>query len=444
MAPSAFVFERYAYDPDRAALSLHYRFESGPSFVEEVAFDGPARAISDTDAEALDRIFRLIFLFAGVSYYKACVPETLVCEAFPLDRETAYFLRQFYKEGLAELAFRNGLSLRGRCRFAADDTAAIEAPVALDLPRRTLVPVGGGKDSVVTLECLKGAGADLALFTLGDAEPIRACIATSGLPFVRVRRRLDPGLFELNARGAFNGHVPITGILSAIALAAAVLCGCDAVAMSNEHSASAPNLEIDGAAVNHQYSKSLKFETDLAAYLRRRISPDLAYFSLLRPLSEIEIARRFSRHRAYFPVFRSCNTAFKQAPGERRRQWCCDCPKCRFVFLALAPFVAKTELIGIFGRNLLDDPSQADGFAALCGLGRHKPFECVGETAESAALMAHLGRHPDWRDDAAVRRLHADFPSLREAEPCAYRTLAAARHRHRVPERYLAMLDAGG
>jgi hypothetical protein len=259
-----------------------------------------------------------------------------------------------------------------------------------------------------------------------------------------VRRRLDPRLFELNAQGAFNGHVPITGILSAIALAAAVLRGFDAVAMSNEHSASAPNLEIDGAAVNHQYSKSLAFEADLAAHLRRRISPDLAYFSLLRPLSEIEIARRFSRCRAYFPVFRSCNTAFKQSPEERRRQWCRECPKCRFVFLALGPFVAKAELVGIFGRNLLDDPGQADGFAALCGLGRHKPFECVGETAESTALMAHLGRHPDWRDDAAVRRLHADFPSLREADPCAYRTLAAARHPHRVPERYLAMLDAGG
>ena len=107
-----------------------------------------------------------------------------------------------------------------------------------------------------------------------------------------------------------------------------------------------------------------------------------------------------------FPIFRSCNTAFKQRPEERRRQWCCDCPKCRFVFLALAPFVAKPDLIGIFGANLLDDPSQIDGFAALCGWRGHKPFECVGETAECAAVMAELGRRPDWRDDAVVRRLN--------------------------------------
>ena len=58
------------------------------------------------------------------------------------------------------------------------------------------------------------------LFALGDAEPIAACIAAAGLPYIRVRRRLDPGLFEAQPGGALNGHVPITGILSAIVLAA--------------------------------------------------------------------------------------------------------------------------------------------------------------------------------------------------------------------------------
>ncbi len=441
MAYSAFVFERYAYDPERASLSLHYRFEGGPSFVEELAFDFAPPAPAGAAAEALDRIFRLIFLFSGISYYKAFIPETLICEAGALDHETADFLQRFYERGLAEFAFTNRLSLRGHCRFASNP-APPAAPVALDLPRRTCAPVGGGKDSVVTLECLKRAGEDVVLFALGDAEPIRACIAAAGLPFIRVRRRLDSRLFELNANGAFNGHVPITGILSAIATACAVLAGFDTIAMSNERSASAPNFEIDGAAVNHQYSKSLEFEEDFSDYLRRRISPDIAYFSLLRPLSEIEIGRRFSRHRAYFPVFRSCNAAFRQSPGERRRQWCCDCPKCRFVFLALAPFVGKAELIAIFGRDLLDDPGQTDGFAALCGLSGHKPFECVGEIAESAAAASYLAGHPDWRGEAVLRRLLAAYPSLRQGDPAAWQALLETTGPHRVPARYLAMLDA--
>ena len=289
--------------------------------------------------------------------------------------------------------------------------------MAIDLPRRTCVPIGGGKDSIVTLECLKRAGEDLVLFSLGDAEPIAACIAAAGLPFFRVHRRLDPALFKLNEQGALNGHVPITGILSAIATACAVLVGFDTVAMSNEHSASAPTLIFDGFGINHQYSKSLEFEVDLADYVARCITPSIAYFSLLRPLAEIEIARRFAQYPKYFDIFRSCNTAFRQSPAERGHHWCGNCPKCRFVFLALAPFVGKDRLIAIFGHNILDDETQADGFAELCGLREHKPFECVGEIHESAAVMAHLGSDPGWRDDAVVRRLHSAFPSLQRLDP---------------------------
>jgi hypothetical protein len=443
MRYSEFVFESYRYDPARALLSLRYLFADGPRFEEHLIFDFPSRTLSADADMALDRIFRLIFLFSGVSYYKTFVPPRLVCEAFPLDRQTVEFLQNFYEKGLAEFAWGNRISLRGHCKFDFSPIAS-PVPIALELPRRTCVPVGGGKDSVVTLECLKAAGEDLVLFSLGDSQPIAACIAAAGLPFIRVRRRLDAGVLKLNDSGALNGHVPITGILSAIVLACAVLSGFDMIAMSNEHSASAPNLTVDGVAINHQFSKSLEFERDFAGYIGSHISPDIAYFSLLRPLSEIEIARRFSCHPQYFGCFRSCNTAFRQSPAERSRHWCCDCPKCRFVFLALAPFIAKLELIAIFGHDMLDDETQCDGFAALCGLRGHKPFECVGEIAESAAVMAHLGHHPVWREDAVVRRLHALFPSLRKADPARYRALFEVRHPHQVPQRFMAMLDACG
>jgi UDP-N-acetyl-alpha-D-muramoyl-L-alanyl-L-glutamate epimerase len=282
------------------------------------------------------------------------------------------------------------------------------------------------------------------LFWLGDAEPIASCIAAARLPFIRVHRRLDSGLLKLNEAGALNGHVPITGILSAIALAAGVMSGCNAVAMSNEHSASAPNLSVDGVEVNHQYSKSFEFERDFAQYVEDFISPSISYFSLLRPLSEIEIARRFAKHPAYFGVFRSCNTAFRQAREARGRHWCCNCPKCRFVFLALSPFVAKPDLIEIFGRNLLDDETQRDGFAELCGLQANKPFECVGETSESAGVMSYLAGHPEWRDDRVVRRLNDEFPSSGDRGSTEFRTLLEVRHPHRVPPPYLALLDACG
>jgi len=378
---------------------------------------------------------------SGVSYYKSFAPPTLICKPFAVDRVTAEFVQKFYEKGLAEFAFRNRLSLRGHFAVRSSSTPPPE-PVALDLPRRSCVPVGGGKDSIVTLECIKRSGEPLIVFSLGDPEPIRACISVAGVPFVRVRRRLDSGLFKLNEAGALNGHVPITGILSAIATVSAIMAGCDTIIMSNEHSASAPNLQIDGTSVNHQYSKSLEFEDDFSAYLKNHISPNISYFSLLRPLSEIEIARRFTKYPEYFRIFLSCNTAFRQSAAERARLWCGNCPKCRFVFLALALSIEKPELIGIFGRNLLDDKTQRDGFAELCGLREHKPFECVGETAESAAVISYLGSHPDWREDTVLRQLHGTFASLRQQNPASIRALFEVRHPHRVPDPYMAMLDA--
>jgi hypothetical protein len=353
MSYNEFVFENYRYNPARSTLSLCYSYNGGPRLEEQLIFDFVPQQLSSTAREVLDRIFRLILLLSGVSYYKAFIPKVLTCRAFELDEKTAEFLQKFYEKGLAEFAFRNGVSLHGHFRFQSSSMPPA-TPITVDFPRRTCVPVGGGKDSIVTIECLRRGGERPMLFSLGDAEPIAACIAAAELPFIRVHRRLDAGLLKLNEAGALNGHVPITGILSAIALASAVMSGCNAVAMSNEHSASAPNLSVDGVEVNHQYSKSLEFERDFAGYVEGFISPSLSYFSLLRPLSEIEIARRFSKYSAYFGIFRSCNTAFRQAREARGRQWCCNCPKCRFVFLALSPFVAKPDLIEIFGRNLRD------------------------------------------------------------------------------------------
>jgi len=436
-----FVFEEYRYDPARSTLSLCYGYRDGPRFEEQLVFDFVPRQLSPAASEVLDRIFRLILLLSGVSYYKAFIPQVLTCRAFELDESTAEFLQKFYEKGLAEFAFRNDISLRGHFRFQSSWGRAV-SPITVDLPRRTCVPVGGGKDSIVTIECLRQRGEPLLLFSLGDAEPIAACIAAAELPFIRVHRRLDQGLLKLNDTGALNGHIPITGILSAIALAAAVMSGCDAVAMSNEHSASAANLSLDGVEINHQYSKSFEFEREFAQYVEHFISPSISFFSLLRPLSEIEIARRFSKYPAYFGVFRSCNTAFRQAREARGRHWCCNCPKCRFVFLALSPSVAKPDLIEIFGCNLLDDETQRDGFAELCGLRANKPFECVGETSESATVMSYLAQHPDWRDDRVVRRLNGEFPSLGDGGPAEFRALFDVRHPHRVPASYLAMLDA--
>jgi hypothetical protein len=441
----SFLFERCDFDPASGDASFEYRYESGPSFIETYKFPAAARPLSQSDLAALTQSVRLLFLLAGVSYYKAYVPERLACRAFALDAATAAFVQDVYEKGLGEFAHRNGLDLAGKVILAAEDVAG-PRPQRLSLARHNLVPVGGGKDSIVTVECLRRAGEALTLFALsghgGIAEPIRATIAAADLPAVHVRRRLSPVLAGLNEAGAYNGHIPITAIVSAAAAVSAILRGFSTIVFSNEHSASAPNLIKNGIAVNHQFSKSLEFEEGFSGYLRQCVSPDLTYFSLLRPLTETAITSIFAKLEKYHFVFGSCNAAFRQSLEARGKGWCCDCPKCRFVFLALAPFLPKPRLVDIFGKNLLADEAQIEGFAELSGISAHKPFECVGEIEESAALLDHLARQPGWRDDAVIRQL---APRIARSQPVprdGFSRLFEIKPPHRVADRYIGLIDA--
>jgi UDP-N-acetyl-alpha-D-muramoyl-L-alanyl-L-glutamate epimerase len=446
MTSQPFIFERYDFDAKTCILHLRYRYDGGASFEEQISFPDPIPALSVDSRAALDQAFRLIFLLAGVSYYKAYMPQNLICEAFPLDRATADFIARVYRGGLGEFAYRNKIDLSEKIKFAVSDMPAPE-PLSLSLPGRLLVPVGGGKDSIVTIELLKQAGYPITLYAQGKsvddiADPIQATIEAAGLPAFRIGRVLSQNLLELNKAGALNGHVPITAILSSITIACAILYGFDTIVMSNEHSASVPNLKIGGMEINHQYSKSLEFEADLSAYIATHLSPDLHVFSLLRPLTESAIARRFAGYDKYHGIFRSCNTAFRQDERRRGKSWCCDCPKCRFVFLALAPFIDKPHLIAIFGKNMLDDETQKQGFAELCGLVSHKPFECVGEIEESAVLMEKLRQSEPWKNDKIVRDLEASLATSQKDVDTRYNALFAPRADHRVPKEFLRLLYA--
>ncbi|HEX3617927.1 MAG TPA: hypothetical protein VHU61_15405, partial [Solirubrobacteraceae bacterium] len=180
--------------------------------------------------------------------------------------------------------------------------------------------------------------------------------------------------------------------------------GIDAVLMANERSASAGNFIWNGVEVNHQFSKSRRAERLLAGAVAE-IEGAPQIFSILRPASELAIARAFARLEQYHPVFTSCNRVFQLNPEERLGSWCCDCDKCRFVFLALAPFLTPDQLVAIFGQDMLDDPSQFDGFALLTATGGDKPFECVGEVEECLAAIEILSRHTLWQQHSNVRRL---------------------------------------
>jgi hypothetical protein len=437
-----FQFVDYKFDQAQKRLDLHYAFKDAEAFTETIVFPSGTRTLTVQDRDALDRAIRLYFLLAGVSYYKAAIPDKIRCLPFTLDRHTAQFCEEVYRAGLGEFAYRNNIKLRFSFVPDVEDT---QKPIKLDLPHRLLVPVGGGKDSTVTIELLKKEGFDMALIASAGKslpQPIADIMKVADLPSFHVQRFISPKLMELNAQGALNGHVPITAILSSLLVICAILYGYDTIVQSNEGSASEPNVIYDGLAVNHQYSKSFDFEKAFQAYVQDRISPSIRYFSLLRPMTETAISARFAKYCApYFSVFRSCNTAFRQDEERRGSRWCCACPKCRFVFLALAPFMKKEDLVRIFGKNMLDDPIQEEGYRQLCGLSGHKPFECVGEIHESAKLMLFLSTHPDWQNAVIPASLGRDLKHAETAFDDGLAPLFRFSDEHQVPKIFMKVLQ---
>src|SRR5688500_11378056 len=142
--------------------SLAYAFDDGPELVERITFpDAPA--LAPERRAAFEAALDLLHLVAGVSYYKAGVPRSIKVESTTLHAPTAAFLDTLYLHGLGEFAYHNKLDLRGRIHFpaAAPDPSPALGPQPSALPSsRTLVPIGGGKDSLVSVEILKAAGED--------------------------------------------------------------------------------------------------------------------------------------------------------------------------------------------------------------------------------------------------------------------------------------------
>ena len=428
----AFRFVRCGFDAATGVARLVYAFDDGPELVETVTLPGAPFELDAARVEAAEQALRLLHLIAGVSYYKAAVPAEVRIDGYAIDVATATLLDTVYLNGLGEFAYRNGLDLRGRIRFPHADDAKAPAP-ALGLREHALVAIGGGKDSLVSIEALRAEGVAQTVTWIGGSQLIAACAAHTGLPTLNIGRQLAPQLFDLNRQGAWNGHIPVTAVNSAIMAFAAVVLGVDQVVFSNERSASYGSIIPGTGEVNHQWSKGWAFESAFGAHLQSHVAADLQYYSLLRPLSELAVARQFAKTDRYDAHFSSCNRNFHILGERPTSRWCGVCPKCHFVFLALAPFVPKVRLVGIVGRNLLDDPAQTAGFDALLEYQDHKPFECVGEGRESRAAMAALAQRPEWREDALVARFAREIAPQLHAEDLRIEPLLVLDEEQRIP-----------
>ncbi len=421
MKYNSFIFESYVFNQDSKQLTLSYSFDGSVELKEVFTFDFDFA--DNIQPDALDRACRLLFFMAGVSYYKAYLPPAIEVKQTSLSADEAAFFGKTYQRGLGEFFFINKL----------DPTSTINFPISeskLNMlsinSRGLLIGLGGGKDSLVTVELLRHVP-DAATWSVGHKEQLAPLVEIIGLPHYFVEREWDKTLLEFNDKGAYNGHIPISAILACVGAVVAVLTGRRDVVVSNESSANEPHLEYMGMPINHQYSKSLEFEKDFQTVLLSNFGESLRYYSALRPLTEIRIAELFAKigFDKYKDVFSSCNKAYRH--DSHHMFWCTTCPKCAFVFLVLTPFIERSQLEQLFhGKNLLLDPELEPTYRQLLGIEGNKPLECVGEIKESRAAMRNAQMQY-----SELSKYQFDLP-----EDYDFRALAA----HSMPEEIFKLI----
>lgn len=335
--------------------------------------------LSKNDKKLLERMIFNLGMVEVVSYLKATCSPKLVVKAGSLSKEQIEWFKKLYLYGLGEFFYTNGLievmDLNTFLNIEADDLKEEVLGIDKEL-RGNLIPVGGGKDSAVTLEVLKGEVNTCYIVNPRGASS--ECARIAGYEEKEIyapKRTLDSRLIDLNKKGFLNGHTPFSAILAFSSYISAVIIGRKNIALSNEASANEAN--VKGTNINHQYSKSIEFENDFREYIDKFICKNGPnYFSMLRPLSEWQIVRAFVKEPKYFEIFKSCNV------GSKQDIWCENCPKCLYVYIMLAAVLNDEDMIRIFKTDMLDNRELLSIFNGLVYPDYDKPFECVGTKDE--------------------------------------------------------------
>ena len=385
-----FTYDRYEIKDcgDKLVITYYFNVDGFTSFSPSWEFSKKHQEINYEQEQIIHKAAFRLGLVELISYWKCTCSPTVRIKAGMIETEQIHWWKQQYYLGLGEFFYTNGI----QTSMEEFMTIEVNAPEVQQKQGKVefektgcMIPVGGGKDSVVTLELLSDRKDTNLCFMINRKETSINCAKASGYQdedILIVHRSIDSNLLTLNKEGYLNGHTPFSAIVAFSSILAAYLYDKKYVVLSNE--ASANESTVEGTHVNHQYSKSYQFESDFIEYEEQYIGSGVSYFSLLRPFSEFQIARYFAKQEKYFPIFHSCNV------GSKEDRWCCNCSKCLFVYIILSPFLADEKLIQIFGEDLLNKESLTPVFDKLIGAAPEKPFECVGTCDEinTAICMA--------------------------------------------------------
>lgn len=379
---NTFVYEGFSIVNNlESEIKIKYKFtiEGLTSFEPEIKILKKNLDINEKLIQNCNNAIFHIGLIELISYWKCTCSPNVIIKAGYLNNEQIDWFKKLYFYGLGELFFTNGIhtNINDFMNIRCESTKVYE-DYSNEKNDGYLIPIGGGKDSCVTLECLKNQKDNYCLII--NPKPVTLeCARVAGYDenrIVEVKRTIDSNLLDLNKQGFINGHTPFSSLLAFLSYFIADIIGKKYVALSNESSANESN--VQGEKINHQYSKSFEFENDFRKYYNKYLKRNVEYFSFLRPLNELQIAMVFSKFEKYHTIFKSCNVGSKGVEWK----WCCNCPKCLFVYIILSPFLYKQKLINIFGEDLFKREDLLKTFVELTGNGETKPFECVGTYEE--------------------------------------------------------------
>ena len=382
-----FIFEKYDWNIEDGQLVVRYYYQTPPdhNFIHTLIF----KNLPLDNIKNLSALLFQIGLSEMPSYWKATASPTIEVQCGHLNLEQTQFWHKLFIRGMGQYFYENQID------FTAPDFLTINSfgqPTTINDHRMTindhvLVPIGGGKDSLVTLELLKKNFPVTPFIINPIPSVLQLCQIASTPPPITGNRTIDPYLRKLTQQGYLNGHVPLNAVIAFISVFVAAASQNKYVAISNERSSNEVNTTYLNTDINHQYSKTLEFETDLNTYLSPLTS--VKYFSFLRPLYEIQITKIFSHYPQYFNNFTSCNKNFKIDSQQHPKGslWCKNCPKCVSLALLLIPWIGKAKVTQIMGGYPPDMPGNQEILKELRGEKPVKPFECVLTRAEALGTV---------------------------------------------------------
>ena len=379
-----FYYNNYSISEDSETIYIEFDFEIAnlAKFNPKIKILKKSLIYKDINTSYVKNMVFHIGLIELLSYWKStCSPKIIIKCGF-LNEEQIKWWKKLYFYGLSELLYTNNIQTNIEDFVTIECTNKINKLNYEKLEYEStgyIVPIGGGKDSIVTLETLKLNRINDYCLIVNPKPVTLKCAYIAGFKnqnIIEIYRTIDKNLINLNEKGFINGHTPFSAFIAFISYFIAFMLSKKYIALSNENSANESN--VVGEKINHQYSKSFEFECDFISYADKYLKMNVKYFSFLRPLNELQIAKIFSKHEKYHNVFRSCNVGSK----EKKWEWCCNCAKCLFAYIILSPYLYKDKLINIFGKDLFEKKELLDTFIDLTGNGYKKPFDCVGTFEE--------------------------------------------------------------